>query len=70
MKFSPDDKLRLMIIVLGMEDLKYYVGDLTKAANSGTRRNLYGSNPQRLTALPLSHSKFIDKEVVIPMPEK
>ena len=45
MKFTPDDKVCLMGILLGMEDLKDYVGDLTKATKSGTRRNLDGSNP-------------------------
>ena len=59
-----------MGIVLGVEDLKDYVGDLKKAKKSGTRRNLYGSNPQRLAMLSLAHAKFIDKEVVITMPEK
>ena len=57
-----------MGIVLGVEDLKDYVGDLKKAKKSGTRRNLYGSNPQRLAMLSLAHAKFIDKEVVITMP--
>ena len=61
MKFTPDNKLCLMGIVLGMEDLKYYVGDLTKATNSGTHSNLDGSNTRQLAALSLAHSKFIDK---------
>ena len=34
MKFTPDDKLRLMGTMLGMEDLKDYIGDLTKATKS------------------------------------
>ena len=70
MKFTPDNKLRLMGIVLGMEDLKDYVGYLTKATKSGTCRNLDGFNTQQLAALSLAHDKFIDKKVVIPMPEK
>jgi len=70
MKFTPEDKLRLMGIVLGMEDLKDYIGDLTKATKSGPRRSLDGSNPRRLAALSIAHAYFIDKEVVIPMPAK
>ena len=61
MKFIPDDKLRLVEIVSGMEDLKDYVGYLTKATKSGTCRNLYGFNTQQLAALSLAHDKFIDK---------
>ena len=53
-----------------MEDLKDYVGDLTKATKIGICRNIDGSNPRRLSTLSLAHAKFIGKEVVIPMPEK
>ena len=63
MKFTPDDNLHLMGIVLGMEYLKDHVGDLTKATNSGTRRNLDGSNPQQLATLSLAHAKSIYEEV-------
>ena len=71
MKFTPDDKLRLMGIMLGMEDLKDYIGDLTKATKSGPRRCLNRSNPRRLATLSIAaHANFIDKEVVILMPAK
>jgi len=70
MKFTPDDKLRLMRIVLAMEDLKDYIEDLTKATKSGPCRSLDGYNLRRLAALSIAHANFIDKEVVIPLPAK
>ena len=46
MKFTPYDKLHLMGIVLGIEELKDFAGDLRKATKVGNFRNLDGSNFQ------------------------
>ena len=73
MKFTPDDKLRLMGILLTVEDMKDYIGDVTnatKGGGKGNRRHLDASTSRRTAAFSIAHDMYIDMEVVIKLPEK